>query len=190
MVTVPSSAVGARRMSVAKALGLIAVGYALSVAAGIAIVVLNELFMPADIAEGSGGMVAFGDMILFVLATGFFGLVPTWFLLKLALERVPRALLTALLLLAAIGPMSWLAVMHFASGPSPNPPTAAMELLGPLIAFVAIPRIVVGPVLLVVEGLTFVLARQRAFRALLIAAMLMDLVPMTLYAFHMARAVH
>ena len=176
-------------MSAARTLGLIAVGYALSVAGGVAVVALNELFMPADVAEGSPGMVAFGDMILFVLATGFFGLVPTWFLLKLVLEKAPRALLAALLLLAAIGPLSWLTVMYMAAGPVANPPQAGMELLGPLIAFGAMPRIVAGPVLLVVEGLTILLARNRVIRALLVAAMLMDLVPMGLFALHMASAV-
>ena len=54
-------------MSAAKKLGLIAAGYVLSFIGGLAAVALNELFMPADIAETSPGMVAFGDMILFVL---------------------------------------------------------------------------------------------------------------------------
>jgi hypothetical protein len=39
--------------------------------------------MPADLALTSPGMVAFGDMVLFVLVTGFFSLASTWFLLKL-----------------------------------------------------------------------------------------------------------
>ena len=57
-------------MSSAKRLALIAAGYAVSVGAGLAAVVVNELFMPTDVAQGSPGMVAFGDMILFVLVTG------------------------------------------------------------------------------------------------------------------------
>jgi hypothetical protein len=35
------------------------------------------LRMPADIAQTSPSMVAFGDMILFVLVAGFFSLAPT-----------------------------------------------------------------------------------------------------------------
>jgi hypothetical protein len=61
-------------------------------------------------------------------------------------------------------------------------------LFGWLIAFVAIPRIVAGPVLVVAEGLAMFLVRQRTMRILLAAAMLMDLVPMALYALQMARA--
>jgi hypothetical protein len=74
-------------MSTAEMPGLIIVGYALSLAGGLAAVAVNELFMPAEIAETSPGMVAFGDMILFVLAAGVLGLAPTWFLLKLAVAK-------------------------------------------------------------------------------------------------------
>jgi hypothetical protein len=183
-------------MSTAKKLALIAAGYALSVAGGVAAVAFNELRMPADIAQTSPGMVAFGDMILFVLAAGFFSLVPTWFLLKLSVEKAPRALLTTELLIAALGPVSWLAMIAMAmttpaGGPSPpNVPQGAKELLGLLIAFGAIPRIVVGPVLVVIEGVTFFLFRERVVRALLVAAMLMDLVPLSMFALHMAAAIH
>jgi len=65
-------------MRTVKRLALIAVGYALCVVAGLAAVTVNELRMPDDVAQGSPGMVAFGDMILFVLVTGFAGVVPTW----------------------------------------------------------------------------------------------------------------
>ena len=91
-------------MSVARKLLLIAMGYALSVAGGATVVALHELLALADAAQNSGGMAAFGDMILFLLAAGFFGLVPTWFLLKLAVEKAPRGLLAAQLLIAALGP--------------------------------------------------------------------------------------
>ena len=177
-------------MSTAKRLALIAAGYPLCIAGGLAAVTANEMLMPADIAETSGGMVAFGDMILFVLVAGFLSLAPTWFLLKLAVEKVPRALLGTELLVAATGPASWLAMLYLASGASPTSlPQAASGLLGLLIAFVAIPRMVFGPVLLVIEGATFILARDHMTRALLAAAMLMDLVPLSLFALHMARAV-
>ena len=176
-------------MSTVKKLALIAAGYALCVVAGFAAVTVNELRMPADVAQGSPGMVAFGDMILFVLVTGFFGLAPTWFLLKLFLAKAPRALLAIVLLAAALGPVSWLAVRHMAGGLSPpNAPVAVSQLLGLFIAFVGIPRMVFGPVLLVIEAAAFLLIRERVTRALLAVAMLMDLVPLGLFALHLLRA--
>ncbi len=124
-----------------------------------AAVAVNELFMPADVAQTSPGMVAFDDMILFVLVAGLLSLAPTWFLLKLFVENAPRALLATELLIAAMGAVSWLAMTALAvatpeGGPSslPNWPQAARELLGLLIAFGAIPRMVFGPVLQVIEG--------------------------------------
>ncbi len=176
-------------MSTAKRLALIAAGYVLSVVAGFAAVAVNELRMPENVAQGSPGMVAFGDMILFVLVTGFVGLAPTWFLLKLFIEKAPRALLVIVLLVAAIGPVSWLAVRHMAGGLSPpNAPVAVSQLLGLFIAFVGIPRMVFGPVLLVIEAAAFLLVRGRITRALLVVAMLMDLVPLGMFALHMLRA--
>lgn len=186
---------GGGRESMLKRLALIAAGYVLSVGGGVAAVAVNELLIPEDVAQGSPGMVAFGDMVLFVFAAGFFSLAPTWFLLKLLLERAPRALLAALLLIAAMGPVSWLAVTIMAvttpeGGPSlANLPQAAREILGLFIALGAIPRMVLGPVLVVIEGVTFLLVRGRIARALLAAAMLMDLVPLGLFALHLARAV-
>ena len=176
-------------MRTVKRLALIAVGYALCVVAGLAAVTVNELRMPDDVAQGSPGMVAFGDMILFVLVAGFFGLAPTWFLLKLLIEKAPRALVAVELVVAAMGLASWLAVMHMAGSSSPpNFPVAVSQLLGLFIAFVAIPRMVFGPVLLVIEGITFLLVRGRVTRALLAVAMLMDLVPLGMFAFHMLHA--
>ncbi len=176
-------------MSTAKRLALIAMGYAVAVAGGYAAVAVNELFMPADIAQGSPGMVAFGDMILLVLVAGFLSLVPTWFVLKLSVEKAPRALLAAVLLIAALGPASWLAVVSMASaGPPPNVPHAGGQLFGLFIAFAAIPRMVAGPILLVIEAVTFLLVRGHVTRALLAAAMLMDLVPLGMFALHMANA--
>src|SRR5689334_21348506 len=118
-----------------KRLAFIAAGYALSVVGGFAAVALNELFMPADIAQGSPGMVAFGDMVLFVLVAGFLGIVPTWFLLKLLVEKAPRVLVAAVLLIAVLGPVSWLAMINLAGTPPaggtslPDWPQAARELL-------------------------------------------------------------
>jgi hypothetical protein len=176
-------------MSTAKRLALIAAGYALCVVAGFAAVAVNELRMPADVAQGSPGMVAFGDMILFVLVAGLVGLLPTWFLLRLFIAKAPRALLAIMLPVAALGPVSWLAVRHMAGGLNPpNVPEAGGALLGLFIAFVAIPRMVLGPVVVVIEAATFFLVRSRVTRALLAVAMLMDLVPLGMFALHMLRA--
>jgi hypothetical protein len=181
-------------VSTPKSLVLITGGYAFSVGGGLAAVAVNELFMPADVAQTSPGMVAFGDTILFMLVAGFLSLAPTWFLLKLLVEKAPRALLATELLIAAMGPVSWLAMVALAvttpaGGPSlPYVPQAARQLLGLLIAFGAIPRMVFGPVLLAIEGVTFLLVREGTAHALLAAAMLMDLVPLGIFALHLARA--
>jgi hypothetical protein len=176
-------------MRTVKRLAWIAAGYALCVVAGLAAVALNELRIAADVAQGSPGMVAFGDMILFVLVAGFFGLVPTWFLLKLLIEKAPRTLVAIELLAAATGPASWLSLTHVAGSASlPNLPEAIRTPIVLFIAFVAVPRLVLGPVLLVIEAVTFLLIRGRVTRALLVVAMLMDLVPLGMFALHMLRA--
>ena len=144
-------------MSTAKTLALIAVGYALSVVVGLAAVAVNEWLMPEEISQTSSGMVAFGDMILLVLVAGFLSLAPTWLLLKLLVAKAPRALLAILLLIAAIGPTSWLAVRYMAEPGGANLsnlPQIFAILFGLFIAFVAIPRMVFGPVLLVIETAT------------------------------------
>ena len=178
-------------MRVAKKLALIAAGYVLAVGGGIAAVTVNELLIADDIKQSSGGMVAFGDMIVFVLGTGVLSLAPTWFLLKLCVEKAPRFLLVAELLIAAIGPASWLAVKGMAAGASPQSlPQAFSGVLGLLIPLVAIPRMVFGPVLLMIEGATFFLTRERLTRTLLAVAMLMDLIPLSIFALHLAAATH
>ena len=183
-------------VSNSKKLARIAIGYVLSVVVGFVAAAVNEALMPDDVAQGSPGMVAFGDMILFIFVTGFFSLAPTWFLLKLLVATAPRTLLTALLLIATMGPVSWLAMTIMAvttppGGPSlQNVPQAAAQLFGLFLAFGAIPRIVLGPVLVVIEGVTFLLFRGGVARALLAGAMLMDVVPIGLYALHFARTVH
>src|SRR4029079_14254351 len=105
---------------------------------------------------------------------GFLGLVPTWFLLKLCIEKIPRTLLAAELVAAAMGPVSWLLVRSMAGGPPSNVPQAIGPMLGLFIAFIAIPRMVLGPVVMVIEAATFVLMRGRVVRVLLAAAILMD----------------
>jgi hypothetical protein len=175
------------RMKVGKQLALIAAGYALAVVGGVAAGVIYDSLIPDDIQQTSGGMVAFADMVVFMLGTGFLSLVPTLFLLKLCAERNPRALLVAELVIAVLGPISWLAVRALASGPNPsNLPRAVALMLGPLIAFGAIPRIVLGPVAIMIEAASLFLIRTRIARALLAGAMLLDLVPLVIFALHLA----
>jgi hypothetical protein len=175
-----------RRMTVAKNLALMAAGYGLAVAGGIAAIAVNEARMPYDIQQGSPGMVAFGDMVLFVLVTGILSLAPTWFLLKLCVEKIPRTLLTAELLIAVMGPVSWLGIKWMAAGLTPrSPPEIFGVMFGLFIALVGLPRMAFGPVLLVIEGATFFLTRERFTRTLLVGAMLMDLIPLSLFALHM-----
>ncbi len=178
-------------MTVAKKLALIALGYGLAFTVGIAAVAINEFLIPYDIQQTSSGMVAFGDMIVFVLATGVVSLVPTWFLLKLGIEKAPRALLAAEFLLATMGPVSWLTVIWMAHSPAPrNLPGAVGQAIGLSMAFGAIPRIVLGPMMIVMEGATFFLVRERLTRSLLAGAMLMDVIPLSLFALHMAVAIY
>jgi hypothetical protein len=178
-------------MSIAKQLALIALGYAVATAGGFAAVAANELMMPADIAQGSSGMVAFGDMVLFVLVTGFLCLAPTWFLLRLLATKWPRALRGVLIAVAVMGPLSWLTMVDMA-GASMAGATAARphypEWFGLWIAFAAIPRIVAGPVLVMGEGVALLVSRSRPTRSLLGAAIMMDLVPIGLFARHMLSA--
>lgn len=183
-------------VSNSKKLALIAIGYVLSVVVGFVAAAVNEALMPDDVAQGSPGMVAFGDMILFIFVTGFFSLAPTLFLLKLLVARAPRTLLTTELFIATMGPVSWLSMTIMAvttppGGPSlQNVPQAAAQLFGLFLAFGAIPRMVLGPVLVVIEGVTLLLFRGGIARALLAGAMLMDVVPIGLYALHFARTAH
>jgi hypothetical protein len=65
---------------------------------------------------------------------------------------------------------------------------AVGALLGLFIAFVAIPRMVLGPVVVVIEAATIFLVHGRVTRALLAVAMLMDLIPLGMFALHMLRA--
>lgn len=177
-------------MTLARKLTAIAAGYALAIIGGAIVVAIHELLVAPEMSQNSGGMVAFGDMVLFVLTAGFLGLVPSWFLLKLAIERAPRVLLTVLVLIAATGSISWLVVADLTGADAHPPPQAAREWIGLLIVFVAIPRIVLGPVVLAVEATTFLLLRARKARVVLASAMFLDIIPMGLFAAHLAASMH
>src|SRR5581483_5224234 len=107
-------------MSTAKKLAFIAAGYVLAIVGACVASVIHELMMPEDIAQGSPGMVAFGDMVLFIFVAGFLGLFPTFFLLRLWLEKSPRGLLKVVLVVAALGPLSWLATTVMAVTATPG----------------------------------------------------------------------
>jgi hypothetical protein len=180
-----------RRMTAAKTLALIALGYVVAIVGGVAAVAVNEMLIPDEIQQTSGGMVAFGDMVLFVLAAGVLSLAPTFFLLKLCVRKAPRALVAVLLVIAALGPASWIMVRWMAASPAPAAlPSIIGDLTGLFIAFVAIPRMVLGPVLLAIEGVTLFMISRRPERSLLAAAMLMDIVPLLMFAMHMTAASH
>ena len=77
-------------MSTAKRIALIAFGYVVALAGGCVAVAVHEAFMPDDISQASSGMVAFGDMVLFLLTSGVLALAPSWMLLTLAAAKAPR----------------------------------------------------------------------------------------------------
>lgn len=54
---------------------------------GLVAVVANEWLMPDEVSNSSSGMAAFGDLVLFVGVAGLAGLIPTWWLVGLALRR-------------------------------------------------------------------------------------------------------
>ena len=169
-------------MSVARTLVVILLGYGLALAAGVAAVLLNGMVVPVDASRISGGMFAFGDMVLLVIVTGVFGLVPTWLLMRLLIRQAPRALLGALLLVAVTGPLAWLAIMY-PDGASSHPGSAAA-----LVPWLAIPRAVLGPVVLAVEALAVLFYRNSPARWLLVLAMLLEILPLALFTLHMFRA--
>lgn len=178
-------------MTDAKKLALIALGYVVSLVGGLAAVAVNEMLIPDEIQQTSGGMVAFGDMVLFVLAAGLLSLAPTFFLLNLCVRKAPRALVAVLLLMAAIGPASWMTVRWMATSASPGGlPVAMGDVIGLFVAFVAIPRVILGPVLLAIEAVSLFMIRSRPARSILAAAMLMDIVPLAMFVRHFTAATH
>lgn len=169
----------AEHRSLAFKLTLIAGGYVIAIVLGIAVVVVHAWLLPAEVIDQSGGMVAFGEMSLFVLAAGFASVVPTWFLLKLLADRAPRLLLSMLVVVAILGPSSWLLVIL---------PEAVTHIFGLLVPLVAIPRIMAAPVVLVVGAIAMHLLSSPRSRAIIAGAMLLDIVPLALFAWHLARA--
>lgn len=57
--------------------GLVIGGYVVACLVAGGAVYINQLLTPPDVLQASGGMSAFGDMILFVGVLGFLALFPT-----------------------------------------------------------------------------------------------------------------
>jgi hypothetical protein len=177
-------------MTTAKKLAMIAGGYCLAAVCGFAAVVIDDQLGPSEIRDASSGMFAFRGMVLFILVTGALSLPLTCFLLKMCAEKAPAALLAIFALIATSGPLSWLAATWAPDGSSfPGAASLFGGALGLIIVFGAIPRMVAGPIVLMIEGATFFRARDPRARALLVVAMLMDLVPLGWFAMHMAAAI-
>jgi hypothetical protein len=176
-------------MAASKTLALIVAGYALAVVGGLLAVTLNEMAISEDIQQTSGGMVAFGDVVLFVFVSGVLGLIPTWFLLRLWVRNSPSTLIKTEFIVAVLGPASWLAMWAVAfAGPAPAALPIAQMWVGPLIAFVAVPRIVAGPIVIAVEAATIFLVDEPLTRRLLGLAIIGDIIPIAAFALHMGVA--
>ena len=175
-------------MTVPKQLALIALGYVIAIVGGFAAVAITN----SDAGRHLPRLARHGRLWRHGPAGAGDGLsrpVADLSLIRLAIAQAPRASLVALTVMALAGPLSWLAMVALAHrGPGPYVPAFGGQSFGWLIAFAAIPRIVVGPILVVAEGLAMILVRQRNMRIVLAATMLMDLIPIGLYALHMAGA--
>ena len=79
------------KMSRLAKLGLVIGGYVVACLVAYGAVYINDLFMDPAVLQASGGMSAFGDLILFVGVFGVLALLPTglgiFFLLKKFLPR-------------------------------------------------------------------------------------------------------
>ena len=62
---------------------LVAAGYAAAVAAAAAIVEMRSRSLDPAVASASSGMLAFGQVLWFLLLAGLFSLPPTWFLARM-----------------------------------------------------------------------------------------------------------
>ena len=167
---------------------MIALGYVLSLVAGCGAVTVNELLMPSDISQGSPGMVAFGDKILFVLVAGFVGMVPTLFLLRLAIDKAPRASLAVLAVVVLAGLLSWLTMQLLAGGAPAGPPSGLSSGCRPAHCLRRHTQDRRRPGRRGGRGAGDDLRPAVSMRAVLAAAMLMDLVPMGIDASRMASA--
>ena len=65
------------KMSWLAKLGLVIGGYVVACLVAYGAVYINDLFMDPAVLQASGGMSAFGDLILFVVVFGVLALLPT-----------------------------------------------------------------------------------------------------------------
>lgn len=166
---------------------MIALGYALAVVGGVAVVALNELRMSEDIAQGSPGHGRFCRRHTVHASEGV--LQPPADVVPAETDRSEGATHSARF--PALSRGYWTIDL---AGDDPirrryGRITRVNTVSGALIALGAISRIVAGPVVMTVEGITILLARGSIMRALLAGAILMDLIPLVMSALHMARAI-
>ncbi|MFO1148288.1 MAG: hypothetical protein U1E62_07920 [Alsobacter sp.] len=164
----------------------IAAGYVLAALGGLAAVAINGWMTPAEASRQSGGMVAFGDLVLFVGVAGLASLAPTWFLLALMSRTAPRLTLGLFLLAAALGPVCWGLLALPAPGASSSGAwSRSDEAFSWFVGYVALPRIAAGPILVALEAAALLVFKTPSARAALVLAMLMDVVPWLILAAHL-----
>lgn len=174
-------------MTPLKKLGWIAAGYGAAAAVAVLVLRARYQFLDPAVVTASSGMYAGGDLIGFVLIAGTLGLVPTFFLLRLATEAYPRALAAVLLTLSATGPLSLLLLTAVLPEPLQLSP-AVKNALGAAMVFLIFPRVVGIPVMFAVLGVAFLLAQDNRARVLLACGLAIEAVPLILIALHFARA--
>ena len=151
-------------MSSLSKLGLVLGGYALALAAAFAVSAVSALLAPNDPAQASGGMQAFGDLILFVGVFGVLALVPTalalWFLR--AFPTFWLALSIAALALAATGPIAAAMIQRMD------------QLAGVLVAFLGLLRVLAAPLLALGFAICALIAPTGRSRGALLAAAVIE----------------
>ena len=172
-------------MTPLKRLGWIGAGYGAAAAVAVFVLTARYWFIdPADVSAMSG-MFAGGDAIGFVLIAGALGLVPTFFLLRLATETHPRALAAALLTLSATAPLSLWLLSVLSSGSLPRQGTLN-DLLGLAMVFLIGPRVVAIPVVFIILALALLMAREKRTRVWLACGLVLEAVPLILLVIHFA----
>jgi len=147
-------------VSRASKLGLVLGGYVAAPVAAFALVWMRSMLLPADPDEASGGMQAFGDLLLFFGLWFLFSLVPTALAL-FWLREFPRlwmALAIAALIFAATGPVAAALVQR-----TDDPLGAAAGLLG-------LPRVLGAPLLAVGFAVCALIAPTGRARGVMLAA--------------------
>jgi hypothetical protein len=141
-------------------LGLVLGGYAVALAAAFAALAASALLAQDDPAQASGGMQAFGDLLLFVAVFCIVALVPTalalWFLRAVPTFWLVLSIVS--LALAATGPIAAAMIQHMD------------RLAGALVAFLSLLRVLGAPLLAVGFAICALIAPTGRSRGALLAA--------------------